>query len=248
VPPAPLLPGELERPPWASTRTPRVAEIVAAARRVLEDEGPEALTMRRVADELGIQAPSLYKHFASKADLELTLLEDAMVEIGEASHEAIHTGRGHTGRGHTGRDHTGRGHTGGAHTDAQGGAPALEPLLDTYRRYSLAHPHLYRLATAGPLPREGLPPGLEEWAGNPWYVVTGDAYVAQALWSFAHGMVILELDGRYPPGSDLGPTWAAGAKAFESLAARGRALPRTASAQDLDQQHPCVSDAGNDAQ
>ena len=42
--------------------------------------------MRRVADELGIQAPSLYKHFASKAELELALLNDAMIEMGDASH------------------------------------------------------------------------------------------------------------------------------------------------------------------
>jgi AcrR family transcriptional regulator len=152
--------------------------------------------MRRVADELGIQAPSLYKHFASKGDLELALLSDAMIEMGDASHEAVRLG---------------------------GGEPALWPLLETYRQYSLSHPHLYRLATAGPLAREGLAPGLEEWAGNPWYVVTGDAFLAQALWSFAHGMVVLELDGRYPPGSDLDATWAAGARAFEGPAARSRA-------------------------
>ena len=119
-----LLPGELRRPDWEQTRTPRVAEIVAAARRILENGGRESLTMRRVADELGIQAPSLYKHFASKAELELALLNDAMIEMGDASHKAIHTG---------------------------GGEPALLPLLETYRRYSLSHPHLYRLATAGPL-------------------------------------------------------------------------------------------------
>jgi AcrR family transcriptional regulator len=195
-----LLPGEVERPAWAQLRKRRVAEIVAAARRVLEDGGRDALTMRRVADELGIQAPSLYKHFGSKADLEAALLADAMIEIGDASHGAIHAGHGDE--------------------------PALEPLLETYRSYSLSHPHLYRLATAGPLARVGLPPGLEEWAGNPWFVVTGDPHLAQALWSFAHGMVILELDGRYPPGSDLDATWAAGAKAFEGPAALGRAVAR----------------------
>jgi AcrR family transcriptional regulator len=198
-----LLPGELPRPVWPQARTPRVAEIVAAARCVLEAGGPDALTMRRVADELGIQAPSLYKHFASKGELELALLNDGMVEIGEASHAAVRAGEDGT---------------------------ALESLLQTYRRYSLSHPHLYRLATAGPLARHGLAPGLEEWAGNPWYVVTGDPYLAQALWSFAHGMVILELDGRYPPGSDLDATWAAGARAFEGPAALGRAAARQTAA------------------
>jgi AcrR family transcriptional regulator len=195
-----LMPGELGRPVLDEARKPRAAEIIGAARRILEAGGPETLTMRRVADELGIQAPSLYKHFASKAELELALVTDAMAEIGEASHDAVRLG---------------------------GEQPALAALLETYRRYSLGHPHLYRLATGGPLARHGLPSGLEEWAGNPWYVVTLDPYLAQALWSFAHGMVILELDGRYPPGSDLDAAWAAGALAFEGLAAQRRAIAHT---------------------
>jgi hypothetical protein len=91
-------------------------------------------------------------------------------------------------------------------------------LLTAYRAYCGAHPNLYRLAVCGRFPRQSLPPGLEEWAGNPWFVVAGDAHLAQALWSFAHGMVILELDDRYPPGSDLDTTWRTGAAAFERAA------------------------------
>jgi hypothetical protein len=49
-------------------------------------------------------------------------------------------------------------------------------------------------------------------------VVTAQAELAQALWSFAHGMVILELDDRYPPQSDLDGAWRAGASAFEGPA------------------------------
>ncbi len=183
----PLLPGEIEPPEALPPRSPRVAEIIEAARQVLEDEGPNSLTMRRLADELGIQAPSLYKHFPRKAAVELALIEDGLADIGQVSHRAIHQ-PGSDGR--------------------------LNALLNAYRRHSLSHPNLYRLATSGPLSREQLPPGLEEWAGNPWFVVTGDPSLAQALWSFAHGMVILELDDRYPPGSDLDQTWRTGAAAF----------------------------------
>jgi AcrR family transcriptional regulator len=136
------------------------------------------LTMRRLADELGIQAPSIYKHFASKAAVELALVSDALWEIGRVSHDA---------------------------------GPAL---ATEYRRYATSSPNLYRLATQGPLDRAALQPGLEEWAGNPWYVATGDPALAQAFWSFAHGMVMLEIDGRYPPGSDLDATWRAGVEAF----------------------------------
>lgn len=182
-----LLPGEIERPEPLPPRSARVAQIIEAARRVLENEGPESLTMRRLADELGIQAPSLYKHFPGKAGVELALIEDGLADIGQVSHRAIHQ-PGSEGR--------------------------LNALLHAYRRYSLSHPNLYRLATSGPLSRDQLPPGLEEWAGNPWFVVTGNPSLAQALWSFAHGMVILELDHRYPPGSDLDQTWRTGAAAF----------------------------------
>jgi AcrR family transcriptional regulator len=184
---AELLPGEVPRPPQTSVRPTRVAETVAAARRLLEDDGPGALTMRRLAQELGIRAPSLYKHFASKAAVELAVIEDALFDLGDVTHRALHE----------------------AGTDGP-----LWRLLTTYRTYCLAHPNLYRLAVSGHFPRESLPSGLEEWAGNPWFVVTGDPHLAQALWSFAHGMVILELDDRYPPGSDLDTTWRAGADAF----------------------------------
>ena len=190
-----LLPGELERPPVPPMRSRRVAEAVVGARRILEEEGADGLTMRRLADEMGIQAPSLYKHFSGKADLELMVIEDVLFAVGEATHRALHD-PGHE-------------------------SPLLNLLL-TYRAYSLSHPNLYRLATSGPLARQRLPEGLEEWAGNPWFVVTGDPSLAQALWSLAHGIVILELDDRYPQGSDLDGTWRAGAAAFERAADAGR--------------------------
>jgi len=60
----------------------RRSVIVAAARRLLERAGPEALTMRRLAAELGIQAPSLYKHFPDKAALEDALALEASAELG----------------------------------------------------------------------------------------------------------------------------------------------------------------------
>lgn len=185
-----LLPGELERPDQPPARSPRVAEIVEAARRVLEDEGPAALTMRRLAEELHMQAPSLYKHFSSKADVELALIADGLFHMGDVTHAAIRKA---------------------------GPSRSLWALLEVYRSYSQAHPNLYRLATGQHIDRDGLPEGLEEWAGNPFYVVTGDPPTAQALWSFAHGMVILELDQRYTPDSDLDSTWRAGATAFEGV-------------------------------
>lgn len=181
--------------PQPTERSDRAGSILAAARRILESEGVDALTMRRLAAAVGVRAPSLYKHFPTKRAVEAALVEQGMLELGRALHAAVSS----PGRG--------RG--------------TVRRLLDCYRAVAAANPALYRLATAGPLPRGELPPGLEDWAGEPFFIATGDPWRAQALFSFAHGMVILELDDRFPPGSNLDRTWRAGAAAFDTEPRRG---------------------------
>ena len=68
------------RPPG----TERQRDIVAAAIRILSSDGPTGLTMRRLAAELGIQAPSLYKHVTDKGVVEGLLQQHAMAEFGAA--------------------------------------------------------------------------------------------------------------------------------------------------------------------
>ncbi|WP_068927584.1 TetR/AcrR family transcriptional regulator [Planobispora rosea] len=199
--------------PELSPLTPRAAEIVAAARALLEEEGPDGLTMRALADRLGIRAPSLYKHFPDKAAVEAALIEQGLAEMGNLLHAALDeaaAGAG-AGSGDIGREDAGSGDAG---REGAGGGGAIGAVLRAYRAASLARPNLYRLMTAGSLPRERLAPGLEEWSGTPFFLAAGEPYLAQALWSFAHGMVILELDGRYPEGSDLERTWTEGVRAF----------------------------------
>jgi AcrR family transcriptional regulator len=162
-------------------RSPRAREIVAAARELLEREGPAGLSMRRVAERLGIRAPSLYKHVRDKGELEAALISEGFEEVAERL-EA---------------------------TDSLAGLGAA------YRAFALAHPHLYRLMHDGPLPRARLEPGAEQRAAAPVIgAVDGDADRARALFAFAHGMVILELDDRFPPGADLAAAWARGLSAF----------------------------------
>jgi AcrR family transcriptional regulator len=161
----------------SSALSTRAQEIVAAARELLEAEGPDALSMRRVAEKVGIRAPSIYKHLPDKETLEAALVSDGFEEWGAAF------------AGRTGPDEIAR----------------------TYRAFAAAHPHLYRLMTEKPLPRDRLAPGVEERAARPIVdAVGGDADLARALWAFAHGMTILELNGRFPAGADLDAAWAAG--------------------------------------
>ncbi|MEV0136746.1 TetR/AcrR family transcriptional regulator C-terminal domain-containing protein [Dactylosporangium sp. NPDC050688] len=51
--------------------------VVETALRLLNDVGMDGLSLRRLAQELGVQGPALYRHFASKQDL-LRAMADAM--------------------------------------------------------------------------------------------------------------------------------------------------------------------------
>ena len=53
--------------------------IVEAAGSLVDAEGLDALSMRRLATELGVQGPSLYNHFPTKADI-LDAVADALIE------------------------------------------------------------------------------------------------------------------------------------------------------------------------
>jgi AcrR family transcriptional regulator len=53
--------------------------IVAAAGALVDAEGLEALSVRRLATELGVQGPSLYNHFASRAEI-VDAVADAVIE------------------------------------------------------------------------------------------------------------------------------------------------------------------------
>ncbi|MFE2377571.1 TetR/AcrR family transcriptional regulator C-terminal domain-containing protein [Streptomyces sp. NPDC059398] len=54
------------------------AATVESALELLDEVGIDALTMRRLADRLGVQAGALYRHFATKQDL-LTAMADQIL-------------------------------------------------------------------------------------------------------------------------------------------------------------------------
>lgn len=170
------------RPPL----TPRVQEIVSAARELVEEEGIGALSMRRLAERLGIRAPSIYKHLPDKQALENALIS-ATFEDQAARFEAAM---------------------------AEPGDP-VAALTRAYRDYARRHPHLYRLMTERPLDRDRLAPGVEERAARPIVeALGGDPDLARSFWAFAHGMTILELNQRFPPDADLDAAWQRGLRSF----------------------------------
>ena len=87
----------------------------------------------------------------------------------------------------------------------------------------MGHPHLYRLMTEQPLQRDLLVDGVEERASLPARLLVGDDPDAgRALWALAHGLTILELEERFPPGADINAAWQAGFEAFRRYAEHTR--------------------------
>jgi len=166
---------------------PRAQEIVAAARELLEDEGPSALSMRALAERLGIRAPSIYKHLPDKQAVENAVISAGFEELAVVLEAAVDN------------------------------ADPLGSLALAYRRYAQQHPHLYRLMTEHPLQRERLAPGAEDRARRPALrAVHDDPDLARALWAFVHGLTILELNDRFPPDADVDAAWACGLEAFRA--------------------------------
>jgi len=163
-------------------------DIIDAAGQLLERDGTEGLTMRAIAAELGIRAPSLYKHVADKRELEIALLAGALEQQAEAFEKVV------------------------ASAD-----DSLTGIAAAYRSWALEHPHLYALMNDQPLPRSELPEGLEERAVLPLLdAVGGNMDRARAAWAFAHGMVSLELAGRFPEHADLSEAWRIGLTSITS--------------------------------
>jgi AcrR family transcriptional regulator len=75
-----VTPGPPERP--RERREPLTRErIVLAALRIMDEEGLEAVTMRRVGRELGVEAMSLYNHVTDKEDILGGVVEAVMAEF-----------------------------------------------------------------------------------------------------------------------------------------------------------------------
>jgi AcrR family transcriptional regulator len=166
--------------------SPRARQIVDVARELLEQEGPDGLSMRNIAGRLGIRAPSLYKHLPDKQALEAALISDGFTEQAELFEHAA--------------------------TNAD---DPLAALAAAYREFAKSHPNLYRLMYDQPLARELLRAGVEERAARPIIeALGGDGDAARAAFAFAHGMVSLELNDRFPPGADIDSAWRRGITAL----------------------------------
>ncbi|MFF4392676.1 MULTISPECIES: TetR/AcrR family transcriptional regulator [unclassified Streptomyces] len=124
----------------AAVGRPRLSRerILRTALHVVDDEGLASLSMRRVADELGVEAMALYRYTPSKDDLldglvEMLFveLEQTLADIGTGTSELAAVGDGTA-----------------AVTDRR---EALRGIALAMYRIALAHPHVVPLVATRPL-------------------------------------------------------------------------------------------------
>jgi AcrR family transcriptional regulator len=169
-------------PAHAQTST---TAIVAAGRRVLEERGTDALTMREVADAVGVRTPSLYKRVRDRSDLVRLILEDVTDELTAAADAA-----------------------------ASSGDPTadLRAMLAAYREFAHANPVAYTLMSTAP-PVTGATARSERSSATLLRLVNElagpehELPAARTIVAWANGFITMELAGAFRLGGDLQDAW-----------------------------------------
>lgn len=87
--PAPdLTPAPLKR--RDRLRAATTAEILETARRLLLEAGPQGISLRAIAREMGMTAPGLYRYFDDREELVRRLIADIFDELHDEIEGAIH--------------------------------------------------------------------------------------------------------------------------------------------------------------
>jgi len=71
-------------------RAATTQEIIQTARRLLVEQGPEAVSLRAIAREMGMTAPALYRYFGSHEELLRHLVADIFTDLASHVKGAIH--------------------------------------------------------------------------------------------------------------------------------------------------------------
>ncbi|MEV4621457.1 WHG domain-containing protein [Asanoa sp. NPDC049573] len=160
-----------------------LAQIVGAAREIVESAGMAGLTMQAVAERVGVRAPSLYKRVRSRGDLIGLVAEATVTDLG-ARLDAIMTG-----------------------TDPR---RDLTELARAFRAFAHEHPVGYRLIFDwGP---EAARPDQASFAraAAPLLRIAADLAgpehaleAARTITAWANGFLSMELAGAFNLGGDL---------------------------------------------
>ena len=168
------------------------ARLCAVAERRFATAGAEGVSMRQLAEELGVSATAAYRYFRDKDEILAATRAGAFNRFAQALEQAAATA-----------------------PDPRARARAVG---DAYLRFAFAEPNAYRLMFDLTQPDEGRFPELAA-AGNRARrtmtahvealvragVIEGDAEtLGVVFWASLHGLIVLHLAGKLPPGADFG--------------------------------------------
>jgi AcrR family transcriptional regulator len=193
----------------APARTSQDA-IVAAARRILETDGLPAVTMRAVAESVGVRGPSLYKRLPDHAALLRAVSEGVAADLTRTL-----AGAGETAAKTVGEP-VGVTVAGTADSEVH-----LRSVAIAYRTFVHQNPNGYRLLFADLPPGASPDPATLAAMGLPVVgamtrlVGEGDALeAARTVVAWAHGFVSMELAGAFRLGGDLEAAYTYGIEAI----------------------------------
>jgi AcrR family transcriptional regulator len=167
--------------------------IVAAARRILESGGLPAVTMRDVADAVGVKGPSLYKRVPDRAALLRAISESVIDDLGRAMSRA---------------------------TESDDPRADLRAAAIAFRAFVLRNPNGYRLLftdLGDANPDASTLAALGEPVVNATTRLAGPSEALEGARTFvawAHGFVSMELAGAFRLGGDLDAAYAFGIEAI----------------------------------
>lgn len=162
-------------------RAEREQRIVAAARAIAEREGWDAVTIRRLADEIEYSQPVLYSHFKNRDAIVTAVALEGFREIATALQRAA--------------------------SGSKGQRSALESVAVAYLAFGQRRPALYhamfvlptnlRFAEAETPPE--LRAGFDVLAAVVAPFCTDVEIVTESFWAALHGLAELERSGRIRP-------------------------------------------------
>ncbi|HEX5262124.1 MAG TPA: TetR/AcrR family transcriptional regulator [Phenylobacterium sp.] len=162
--------------------------LCEAAERLFAERGPDAVTMRQLAAELGVSPMTPYRYFEDKDDILAAVRTNGFNRFAEA----LETAR-----------------------ESAVGARAIGTAVgEAYITFALEHPHSYKLMFDFNQPHVEQYPDLVAAGQRAQKTMTGyieDAFAEGLMsgdpmqiglmnWAAIHGAVILELSGMLPPG------------------------------------------------
>jgi AcrR family transcriptional regulator len=156
--------------PYPGKTTPEA--ILNAAIAILEQQGSSALSMRQLANHLGIKAPSLYKHFADKRTLELAIIQHGATLLQQHLESAL----------------------------THNLEASFYAVAHAYLDFARSHQELYSLMTHNLAPPVGASKAVWNLILDLISQITktpDNTASTVALWSFLHGYSVLEKSGMF---------------------------------------------------